>query len=177
MKIAGNPLIWHLNVETEFTWESLCAKLLESCLTLRNPMDCNSPGSFVYGDSPGKNTGVGCHAFFKGIFLTQGSNPFLLSPALAGGFFTTSTTWRNLWKSLAWGKGLEYIPDGECEGEATQSCPTLCDPVDCSLPGSSIQGILQARILEWVAISFSRGSSRPRDRTQVSRIGGRCFNL
>ena len=49
-------------------------------------------------------------------------------------------------------------------------CPTLCDPVDCSLPGSSIHGILQARILEWVAIPFSRGSSQLRDRTHVS-----CF--
>ena len=62
-------------------------------------------------------------------------------------------------------------------GEVAQLCPILCDPVDCSLPGSSIQGIPQARILEWVAISFSRGSSQPRDRTQVSRIGGRRFNL
>ena len=63
------------------------------------------------------------------------------------------------------------------KGEVAQSCPTLCDPVDCSLPGSCVHGILQARILEWVAISFSRGSCRPRDRTQVSRIGHRCFNL
>ena len=61
--------------------------------------------------------------------------------------------------------------------EVAQSCPTLCDPVDCSPPGSSIHGILQARILEWVAISFSRGSSWPRDQTQVSRIAGRHFNL
>ena len=51
------------------------------------------------------------------------------------------------------------------ENEVTQSCPTLCDPVDCSPPGSSVHGILQARILEWVAISLSRGYSRPRDRT------------
>ena len=51
-----------------------------------------------------------------------------------------------------------------------QSCPTLCDPVDYSLPGSPIHGILQARILEWVAVLFSRGSSQPRDRTQVSCI-------
>ena len=58
-----------------------------------------------------------------------------------------------------------------------QSCPTLCDPVDFSLPGSSIHGILQAIILEWVTISFSKGSSQPRDRTQVSCIGGRRFNL
>ena len=50
-------------------------------------------------------------------------------------------------------------------------------PVDCSPPSSSVHGILQGRILEWVAISFSRGSSRPRDRTQVSHIAGRCFNL
>ena len=61
--------------------------------------------------------------------------------------------------------------------EVAQSCPTLCDPMDCSLPSSSIHGILQARILEWVAISFSRGSSRPRDWTQVSRIVGRCFTV
>ena len=49
--------------------------------------------------------------------------------------------------------------------------------MDCSPPGSSVHGILQARILEWVAISFSRGSSQPSDWTQVSRIAGRCFNL
>ena len=65
----------------------------------------------------------------------------------------------------------------ESESEVAQSCPTLCDPVDCSPPGSSVHGILQARILEWVAISFSRGSSRPRDQTQVSCIAGRRFNL
>ena len=48
--------------------------------------------------------------------------------------------------------------EGKKESEVAQSCPTLCDPMDCSPPGSSIHGILQARILEWVAISFSRGS-------------------
>ena len=63
------------------------------------------------------------------------------------------------------------------QSEVAQSCPTLWDPVDCSPPGSSIHGIPQARILEWVAISFSRGSPQPRDRTQVSRIAGRRFNL
>ena len=67
--------------------------------------------------------------------------------------------------------------ESESESEVTQSCPTLCDPMDCSPPGSSVHGILQARILEWVSISFPRGSSRPRDQTQVSRIAGRRFNL
>ena len=56
------------------------------------------------------------------------------------------------------------------KSEVTQSCPTLCNPMDCSLPGSSVHGILQARILEWVAISFSRVSSWPSDQSQVSRI-------
>ena len=63
------------------------------------------------------------------------------------------------------------------ESEVAQSCLTLCDSMDCSPPGSSVHGILQARILEWVAISFSRGSSRPRDWTQVSHIAGIRFNL
>ena len=56
-------------------------------------------------------------------------------------------------------------------------CPTFCDPMDSNTPGSSVHGILQARVLEWVAISFSSGSSRPRDQTQVSGIAGRRFNL
>ena len=51
----------------------------------------------------------------------------------------------------------------------------LCDPVDCSPPGSSVHGILQARVLEWVAISFSRVFSQPRDRTRISCIAGRLF--
>ena len=61
--------------------------------------------------------------------------------------------------------------------EVAQSCPTLCNPMDCSPPGSSLHGIFQARILEWVAFSFSRGSSRPTDQTQVSCIVGRRFTL
>ena len=61
------------------------------------------------------------------------------------------------------------------ESEVAQSCPTLCDPMDCSLPGSSVHGIFQARVLEWVAYPFSRGSSRLRDWTRVSRIAGGRF--
>ena len=51
-----------------------------------------------------------------------------------------------------------------------QSCPTLCDSMDCSPPGSSLRGIFQARILEWVAMPFSRGSFRPRDQTCISYV-------
>ena len=58
---------------------------------------------------------------------------------------------------------LKITTKGERESEVAQSCPALCDPMDGSLPGSSVYGILQARILEWVAISFSRRYSQPKD--------------
>ena len=65
-------------------------------------------------------------------------------------------------------KVVLYNPKVGKWSEVAQSCPTLCDPMDSSLPGSSVHGILQARILEWAAVSFSRRSSRHRDRTRVS---------
>ena len=58
-----------------------------------------------------------------------------------------------------------------------QSCLILCEPMDCRLPGSSVHGILQARILEWLAMPFSRGSTWPRDQTLVSHIAGRFFTI
>ena len=76
--------------------------------------------------------------------------------------FAKSQTRLNNWTELNW---------------ACMESESECDPVDCSPPASSLHGILQARILEWVAISFSKGSSQPRDRTWVSRIAGRRFNL
>jgi len=63
----------------------------------------------------------------------------------------------------------------ESESEVAQSCPTLCNPMDCSPPGSSVHGISQARILEWVAISFSRGSSQPRVWAHLSCLAGGFF--
>ena len=59
--------------------------------------------------------------------------------------------------------------------ESLQSCPTLCDPMDCHLPDSSVRGLLQARILEWVATPSTRGSSPPRDQNRVSCTAGRFF--
>ena len=85
------------------------------------------------------------------------------------------------WNALTFSPGWD-LPDPpnyllKSESEVTQSCLTLCDPMDCSLPGSSLHGSLQARVLEWGAISFSRGSSQLKDQTRVSRIPGRRFNL
>ena len=105
------------------------------------------------GDFPGKSTEMGFHFLLQGILPDPGIKP--RSPTSACRFFTT-------------------VPP---ESEVAQSCLTLCDPMDCSLPISSVHGIFQARILEWVAISFSRGSSQPRDRTWVSCIAGRRFTV
>ena len=69
---------------------------------------------------------------------------------------------------------ITFLPSSS-ESKVAQSCLTLCDPMDCSLPGSSIHEILQARILECIAISLSRGSSQPRNRTGVSWIAGGFF--
>ena len=93
------------------------AKSLQSCPTLRDPIDGSPSGSPCPWDSPGKNTGVGCH------FLLQ-------------------------------------CMKMKSEAEVTQSCPTLSDPTDCNLPGSSMHGIFQARVLEWGAIAFSELHTR-----------------
>ena len=77
----------------------------------------------------------------------------LMSPALAGGFFTTSATWETQKMCVC-----------------AQLCLTYWDPLACSLPGSSVHKILQARILEWVAISSFRESSQPRDWTCLSYV-------
>ena len=80
-------------------------------------------------------------------------------------------------KKWQWKHDYSKPIKSESESEATQSCPTLCDHMDCSLPGFSVHGIFQARILEWVAISFCRESSRPGDWTRVSCTVGKCQNL
>ena len=71
----------------------------------------------------------------------------------------------------------DRLRKAESESEVAQLCPTLSDTMDCSLLGSSVHGILQASVLEWGAIAFSRRSCRPRDRTQVSCIVGSFFTV
>ena len=74
------------------------------------------------------------------------------------------------------GKEYEKEHPNICVVVQLLSCVLLfCDPMDYNPPDSSVHGIFQTRILEWVVISFSRGSSRPRDRTQDSCLAGRCF--
>ena len=98
---------------------------------------------------------------------------------VAGGFVTRNLHCRQVLYHWATGEPLGRAPhrDQQKESEVAQAHPTLCNPMGCSLPGSSIHGVFQAKVLEWVAIAFSRESSRPRDRTQVSCITDRRFNI
>ena len=93
----------------------------------------------------------------------------------------TSSTWSSVgtWQArhLTRSEFARLFSIAESESEVAQLCLTLCDPMDCSLPGSSVHGIFQAVVPEWIAISFSRGSSRPRDRTRVSHIVDRRFTV
>ena len=108
-EIRVNILV-HLDME-KLKYIAAAAKSLQLYPSLCDPIDGSPSGSCPW-DSPGKNTGVGCH------FLLQCRQV----------------------KSVS---------------EVAQSCPTLSDPMDCSLPGSSVHGIFQARVLEWGAIAFS----------------------
>ena len=81
----------------------------------------------------------------------------------------------------SWRVGHNWVTSlslgGGAPAKSLQSCLTLCNPSDCSPPGFSVHGILQARTLEWIVIPFSRGTSQPRDQTLVSCITGRFFTI
>ena len=103
----------------------------------------------------------------------KGNESWVLEGNLSWLFLRSS---RHKWSSKSW---VQFTPTQHiweagkilrgctCARSVTQSCLTLCDPMDCSSPGSSVHGMFQPRMLEWVVISYSRGSSPPRDRTLV----------
>ena len=94
--------------------------------------------------------------------------PCVLSPPVLSSLCVQSPFFLEGLQSLDLGSPLIQYVHACCS--VTQPCLTLCDPMDCSPPGSSVHGVFQARILEWVAIPSSRGSSQPKDRTCVSCI-------
>ena len=135
------------------------AKSPQLRLILCNPMDCSPPGTSVLWASPGKNTGVGCHALLQGIFPTQGANPCLLCllhwqvgslPLAPPGF-----------KHLSPLPSFNRLNTSAAAAKSLQSCLILCNPMDCSPPGSSAHGILQAGILEWVPFPPPGDPSKP----------------
>ena len=110
-------------------------------------------------DFPGKNNGIGCHFLLYRIFPTHNWTRV----SCIGGQILYHWATRN-------SQFIQLVL-------VAQSCPTLCNPMDCSLPGSSVHGISQARILKWVAVPFSKGSSWYRDWTRISCIADRFFTM
>ena len=124
-----------------------------SCLTLCDPMDSSPPGFSVHGDSPGKNTGMGCHDFLQGIFPIQGSNPGL--PHC---------------RQILYHLSHQSSPYTYVQFSSVQSLSRVwlfVIPWTVAHQASLSMGTLQARTLEWVAMPSSSGSSQPRDWTQA----------
>ena len=155
-----------LNITTAIIWPNnrgfLCMQyrccccyclVVKLCPTLRDPVDCTPQVSSVHGISQARILEWVAVSFSR---ASSQSRDWTSISCSAGGFFTTEPPVKSK-------KEMVKL-------EVTQSCPALCDPMDYT-----VHGIFHAEILEWVAIPFSRGSSQPRDRTQVSLIVGRFF--
>ena len=136
------------------------ADSLQSCPTLR-PYGLQRSRLLCPWDSLGKNTGVGGLTLLQGIFLTWGLNPRLL--------------WLLHWQVSS----LPLVPPGKPIVDSmclvTQSCLTLCDPMDCSPPGSFVHGDSPGKNIGVVCHALLQGISQPRNPTQVSHIAGRFF--
>ena len=142
----------------------LCSKSLQLCLTLCDPMDCSLQSYSVHGILQARLLEWVVIPFSRGSARLRDQTLSLISLALAGRFFTTSAAW----EAQDWRIITLKCCDSFCHtamqirhkyaavaAKSLQSCPTLCDPRDSSPPGSPVPGVLQARTLEWVAISFS----------------------
>ena len=131
------------------------------CMTLLRPHWLEPTRLLCSWYFPGKNIRVDCHFLFQGIFPTQGSNLHLLHWQVDSQYLTFIYASDSSCKQRA----PQRHRSSPCfsvtyygESEVAQSCPTLCNSMDCSLPGSSIHRIFQARVLEWVAVSFLQGT-------------------
>ena len=152
--------------QSTHTWACvLCVLVAQSCPTLCDPMDCSPPGSSVHEIFQARIL-EGLPFPSPGDLPNPGIEP--RSPALQANSLATELQGKPI-------HGLRHVETSQVL--VAQLCPTLCNPMDCSPPGSSVHGILQARILEWVAIPFFRGSSQPRDRTRVSRTVDRFLTV
>ena len=116
--------------------------------------------------------------YYTNLFHRYEKNSGVLGLGSVSGLMTTSLLCASGWPNIYTLTDLQIsFRKEKKEKKSLQSCLTLCDPVGYSPPGSSVHGILQARLLEWVAILFSRESFEPRDQTQVSCIAGSFFTI
>ena len=143
--------------------------VVQSFLTLCNPIDCSLPGSFVHGISQARVPEWVAISFCKKDPCKTFKHFLLHLEIFFGIIYLISLKIPHLvvTRNLLWhGQKIES------KVKITQSCPTLFHPMDYI-----VHGILQARILEWVAVLFSRGSSQLRNQTQVSHTTGRFFTI
>ena len=148
-----------------------CAKSLQSCLTLCGLMDCSPPGSSVPGILQARILEQLAIPFSRGSSRPRETWVFLI----AGRFFTIWATWEAIYiytyiYIYIHTHTHTHICVYAAAAKSLQSCPTLCDPTYGSPPGSPVPGILQARILEWVAISFSNTWKRKVKAKSLSRV-------
>ena len=152
-------------------------------------MDCSLPGSSVHGIFPGKNTGVGCHFLLQHLvysrclisvyFLVQQSAS-LYSDKIAVCFDECNNQPPVYYTYKTVINAASELSNFLLLKSESVSCSVVSNslrPLDCSPLGSSVYGILQARILKWVGTPFSRGSSLPRDQAWISCIAGRFFTI
>ena len=157
----------------ELLWAATCRPALSWCLKGASSLDDTSLGRALSPHQRSRELSL--------LFV-----PGLLPPALSSALVASTGCHILLppsWLFFSFLSFFLFTSDSNInikekkESEVSQSCLTLCGPMDCSPPGSSVHGILQARILEWVAIPFSRASSQPRDPTWVTCIAGRFFTI
>ena len=162
---------------------------LLSCVQLLQPHKNVPTRLLCWWDFLGQDTGVGCHFLLQGIFPgIESISPELQADSLqmshqGSPYVYTCPLFFEFPSHLGHRRALSRVPCTiyevltsyllytEWKVKAAQPCPTLCDPIDCT-----VHGILQAKILEWVAFPFFRGSFQAKDRTQVSRITSGLFS-
>ena len=183
LEASGFTLVTEESMEIS---RCLCAKWLQSYPILCNSMDCSPPGSSVHGDSPGKDTGVDCHALLQGLFLTQGLNICLMSPALAGGFFTTSATWEawritnkslNTLLTFRWPNQVILKPSRTLW--SLSSAPSFCLWKNFSKRISLIREVRNCRnrkMVRWDQTIMVRWVSKPRTFTSFSKAIDNILN-
>ena len=155
--------------QLHFLGRGSCFSDAQSCPTLCDPMDCSTPDLPVHHQIPrslpklmsiesvmSSNHLILCHPLFL---------PPSILPSI--GVFSNESALSIRW-SKYWSSSFSIILPMNVRAKSLQSCPTLCESLDCSLPGSSIHGTLQPGALEWVVTPSSRGSSRPRARIRSS---------
>ena len=132
-------------------------------------------------DSPGKNTGVGCHFLLQCMKVKSEREVAQSCPTLSDPIDCSlpGSSIHGIFQAKYWSGVPLPSPQTAYSVINKWGCSVVInwDPMDYSLQGSSVHGIFQARVLEWVAVSFSKGSSQPRNWTRVSCIAGRCFTV